>query len=416
MYGQQADFFNHYRNLQEQVRSEILRESEEQILGTSTDDLAQYIYGAHSIAPIVEDKELEASFDIQDYLKRITANNRENFYRSEGDIRDFPCQRAVVELPIKSNEDLAIIAKLRASTYSTGYSDEEFKWGVDSISRIIETKGYGFEHDQTQIANDVEQALISIRNTIKWKNESIEQGNRELLTFIQNLINERKQRLIQNKEKIEALTKTINIPLKRKISPAAQTVRVEHTPLVQRIKPKPSLPEEYVIDEARVDDIVTMLNNQALTYEQTPKAVKDLGEEDLRDLLLANLNSVFEGNATGETFSKNGKTDIYLKINKGNILISECKIWGGKNLYEVTIDQLRGYLTWRHNYGIMITFVRLKEFTKALRESEGAIQAHPTYINGFKKIGETHFVSNHRVDDEEKSIKIHHLFYNLFSK
>jgi hypothetical protein len=180
------------------------------------------------------------------------------------------------------------------------------------------------------------------------------------------------------------------------------------------VKPKPTLPEEYVLEEAQVNDIITLLDNQARSFEQTPKAFKGLGEEDLRDVLLSNLNSVFEGGATGETFSKKGKTDIYLKINKGNILIAECKVWGGKALYEGTIDQLRGYLTWRHNYGIMITFVRIKDFTKILRESQTAIPTHLSYINGFKKIADTHFVSNHRVDDEEKQVKIHHLFYHLY--
>lgn len=41
-----------------------------------------------------------------------------------------------------------------------------------------------------------------------------------------------------------------------------------------------------------------------------------MGEEALRDVLLVSLNSIFEGKATGETFSKRGKTDIYLNINK----------------------------------------------------------------------------------------------------
>lgn len=135
----------------------------------------------------------------------------------------------------------------------------------------------------------------------------------------------------------------------------------------------------------------------------------------MRDILLANLNSVFEGNATGETFSKKGKTDIYLKISKGNILISECKIWGGKALYNNTIDQTRGYLTWRHNYGIIITFVRINNFTKILRDSETIIKLQKSYLGGFKKINKTHFVSNHSIEDEEKTVKVHHLFYHLYS-
>lgn len=415
MYNQRADFSSYYRTLQERVRSEILRESEAQIIGTETDELARYFYDKYALSPIVEDPDRDVSWDIQDYLKTIPAHEREHFYSREGDLRDFPCQRVVVEVPILPNNHLREIATLRTSTYSISYSDSDFDWGTDIITFTVETKGYGFEYDENQISQEVQRALSRIREIMQWKNSDIETGNRGLFEYIQNTINERKEKLTQNKEKIAALTKKIDIPLKKKPSATSQVVHVAHRPLIQRVKPKPNLPEEYVINESRVNDIVTLLDNQAKNYEQTPRAVKDLREEDLRDLLLANLNSIFEGNATGETFSKKGKTDIYLKINKGNILICECKVWGGKVVYGKTIDQLRGYLTWRHNYGIIIIFVLIKEFTKILRESKAIIQAHDSYLNGFREVGDTHFVSNHRIDDDEKTVKIHHLFYHLYS-
>lgn len=416
MYRNQADFFSHYRQLQEEARGTILRESEEQILGTDSNEMAKYIYEQHTITPIEIDKERETNWDLQDYLKNIPTHQREDFYQNEGDYPNFPCQRAVVEVPIVPNRHLSVISGLRAATHSLSYSDRDFSWGNDCISRSFETKGYGFKMDEQRIANEVNSILQSINDTINWKNQSIEKGNKELYAFIWDTIEKRKGEISQNKEKLSTLTKTVSIPLKKKQSAGAQVVRVAHTPLVQRVKPKPTLPEEYVLDEARANDIITLLDNQARSFEQTPRAFKELGEEDLRDILLSNLNSVFEGGATGETFSKKGKTDIYLKIAKGNILICECKVWGGKALYGETIDQLRGYLTWRHNYGIMITFVRTKDFTKILGESEAAIQAHLSYLNGFRKVGQTHFVSNHKIDDDDKEVKIHHLFYHLYYK
>lgn len=407
---------DYYRQLQEQVRSEVLRESEEQILGSNVDELAQYIFERYALSPIEIDSDRETSWDLQDYLKDIPANRRESFYSGEGNLRDFPAQRAVVEVPIKSNRHLQTISGLQGNTVSMSYSDKDFQWGEDTISRSFPTKDYQYQIDEQGIANQVNSILGTINDTIRWKNESIVKGNQELLGHIKFHIQQRRGALEQSKDKLSTLTKTINIPLKKKPSIGAQVVRVAHTPLVQRIKPKPTLPEEYVIEEAKVNDIITLLDNQARSFEQTPKAFKELGEEDLRDILLSNLNSVFEGGATGETFSKKGKTDIYLKITKGNILICECKVWGGKALYDETIDQLRGYLTWRHNYGIMITFVRTKDFTKTLKESEGAIQAHTSYLNGFRKAGDTHFVSNHKIDDDDKIVKIHHLFYHLYYK
>jgi len=37
---------------------------------------------------------------------------------------------------------------------------------------------------------------------------------------------------------------------------------------------------------------------------------------------------------------------------------------GGKKLLHETIDQLRGYLTWRHNYGVIIIFLQNQKFFK----------------------------------------------------
>lgn len=406
---------DHYRRVQEDVRGDILRESEEQIMGTDTQELARYYLSRYAFSPIEENPDEEANYDVQNYVQDVPNHMREDIYRGEGDLRNMLSQRVVVEVPILPNKDRAAIARLRGESFSLSYSPDELRWGETAITATIETKGYQFEKNAQQIGQEVNGIIGRIRQELRWKNEAIEKNNRELHAHIVNQIEGRKQKISESKEKLAALTQTVNIPLKKKPSAAAQAIRVEHKPLIQRVKPKPTLPEEYVVDEARVNDIVALLDNQARTYEKSPKAVKDLGEEDLRDLLLANLNSVFEGAATGETFSKKGKTDIHLNIAKGDILIAECKIWSGKTLYGKTIDQLRGYLTWRQNYGIMITFVRIKEFTKVLRESEATIQAHDSYLNGFRKVGDTHFVSNHRVDDDEKEVKIHHLFYHVYS-
>ncbi len=398
-----------------QVRGEILRESEEQIIGTNVDEFTKYFYDKYALSPIKEDQKRRISWDIQDYLAIIPAHERKSFHRQQGDLHNFPCQKVIIEVPILPNKYIDKIARLETSNYSISYSDRDFNWNMDKITASIETKGYGFEYDEDKIAREVKHAHERINETIKRKNSDIEKGNHELWTYIKQVINDHKQRIIQNKDKIKSLTKKINIPLKIKEPYSARSIRIAHKPIVQRIKPKPTLPEEYNLEESGVDDIVQFLDNQAKSFENTPRAVRNLKEEDLRDILLANLNSVFEGNATGETFSKKGKTDIYLKISKGNILISECKIWSGKALYNNTIDQIRGYLTWRHNYGIIITFVRINNFTKILRDSETIIKLQKSYLGGFKKINKTHFVSNHSIEDEEKTVKVHHLFYHLYS-
>jgi len=159
------------------------------------------------------------------------------------------------------------------------------------------------------------------------------------------------------------------------------------------------------------------VDNQCKTFERTPGSYKQLGEEQLRDIILSALNGIFEGNATGETFVKKGKTDIHLKIEKGEILIFECKNWGGEKIYLDTISQLIGYVTWRQNYGVVIMFSKNTNFTKILEQIPDIIQKHPQYTSGFKKINESHFVSEHTLpEDNGKIIKIHHLIYNIYAE
>jgi len=197
---------------------------------------------------------------------------------------------------------------------------------------------------------------------------------------------------------------------------AVKRIRLDKSPLVKRVKPTATLPEEYVLDRNRVLDIISIIDNQGRQFEKTLKTYECFQEEGFRDIILVSLNTIFEGRATGETFSGNGKTDIYLNITKGNILICECKIWDGMKLYNSTINQLRGYVTWRNNFGIIITFAKLKNFTNMLGGVEDIVTKHPSYVKGYSQISETHFSSHHVSDqDNLKNIEIHHLFYNLYS-
>lgn len=406
---------DYYRKALEDVRGKVLRESESQIVGTDSLELAQFYLQDVSLAPIEFDDEKGPSWEHQSYVKTIPAHQRESFYQSEGDF-DFACERVRVEMPIKYNKDIRTLASLTSSTFSISYSDRDLQWSEQSISFTVETKGYGFSMDENQIANKVNEGIRRVQEAIGWKNGDITKENAYLLSQTRLLIDGRKNELEQSKGKIDSLMQKINIPLKKKLPEAMQRISIDHKPIVKRIKPAPQLPEEYQLDENKVNDIVEVLDNQSKSFEKTPNAVAKLGEEDLRDLILANLNSIFEGKVTGETFSNQGKTDIYLNLDKGKILVFECKIWGGKKLLLETIDQLRSYLTWRHNYGVLIFFVKLKNFTKILDDIDVSIKESSSCKGSVRKINETHFVAVHSLQDEDKEVKIHYLFYNLYTE
>ena len=81
---------------------------------------------------------------------------------------------------------------------------------------------------------------------------------------------------------------------------------------------------------------------------------------------LVQLNGAYEGQATGETFNGEGKTDILIRVEGKNIFVAECKFWSGEKAFLATIDQLLSYLCWRDTKAAVVVFNRNAGFSAVL--------------------------------------------------
>lgn len=407
-----------YRGNREKIENEIQSEQDRVILETDTEDLVEHFATRCSLTPITIDEGRQQEATYRKRMQSVPAHQRDEMYRYMGD-KDFEYESIHVAIPLIHNEDMQIFAQCGTSTSSLSWSIEDYRLTPDAITFEFDIKGYQFDYkqDPQYVTNTMEQWKRRISEWIGWVNGDIAKENADLRRELTTFINQRKAKLEQDKKFIADLNVKSSIPIKMKDDPTAKKIILNPTPLVKKIAPKPSVPPEYELDQQMVLDIIAFVDNQGRQFEKTPKDFADSDEMKLRNILLINLNAIFSGKATGETFSNKGKTDIYLNIDQGNILVFECKIWAGQALYHATIDQLIGYLTWRNNFGVMVTFVKKKSFVKILEDVPAAITSHPTYVNGFKKINETHFVShNHLAQDDHKNVELHHLFYNLYSE
>ena len=104
--------------------------------------------------------------------------------------------------------------------------------------------------------------------------------------------------------------------------------------------------------------ILSVLSNMVEVMERSPRAFKDMNEEDLRTHFLVHLNGHYEGQATGETFNYEGKTDILIRAEGRNIFIAECKFWTGSAGLTKALDQLLSYATWRDTKTALLVFNR----------------------------------------------------------
>jgi len=253
---------------------------------------------------------------------------------------------------------------------------------------------------------------------IENKNPEIERENNILKETIKSHLQHRKETISKYEEQYEEAISKVNILLKRKDISETPLVDLTVRKEIQTLRePVVNPRKEFTLDRAYVLEILNIIKRSGMEFELYPTAFVKLGEEDLRSIILSQLNVIFEGSATGETFSKLGKTDIHLNIAQGQIFVAECKFWSGaKDYREKHIDQLFRYLTWRKNFAGIITFSKNKGFTKVLSELEKAIIAHQTYSKAFTKLSDTHFQSTHRFPSDEKEIEIHHLAFDLSVK
>ena len=130
----------------------------------------------------------------------------------------------------------------------------------------------------------------------------------------------------------------------------------------------------YCIEAVNYEEILAILKNTGATMERTPNSYRSLGEEDLRNVLLASLNASFKGIATGEAFRNNGKTDICIEAENRAAFVAECKMWTGEKEVAGAIAQLDSYLTWRDCKTALIYFVRRKDFLSVAKKMESVLE------------------------------------------
>ena len=143
----------------------------------------------------------------------------------------------------------------------------------------------------------------------------------------------------------------------------------------------------------------------ALVMERSPSAFAEMDEEALRSHFLVQLNGHYQGQATGETFNYEGKTDILIRANGKNIFIAECKYWAGAKKFVESINQLLGYVSWRDTKTAIIIFNRNRNFSQVLGAIPGSVRAHPNFKKDVDDNGEgrSRHVFAHR-DDRNREL------------
>ncbi|WP_125154528.1 hypothetical protein [Clostridium rectalis] len=368
LFYSKGDLYNTIECHKQNIKKNIENQKSDYILNVNQDDYIEYLYNKYIINPlvlheeeisIIEQKEIDV--DISHEWDRAISDRTRPFYIKGNSI--------TIGIPYEGDRELFY---LKPSTFST-----IIPCGVVKDTDLLLT----FENTNLtseQIKSDLDKNIKLIKQYIDWQNESILPFNDNLKNYLKQLFFKRKDKLLKDLN----LVASLGIPL-RKNTEYAKTYVVPTTKKNVEIE-KPIIKEKTFVPEPSIDmstyeDILNTLNNMSIVMERCPEAFSKMDEESLRQHFLVQLNGIYEGNATGETFNANGKTDILMRENGKNVFIGECKFWKGDKVFTDTIDQILSYMCWRDTKGAILIFNRNKNLSNIIKKIPDLAQKHPSY-------------------------------------
>jgi hypothetical protein len=305
--------------------------------------------------------------DVED-TKIDVSNERGRYIRDRSKPFYIPGTLTSIEVPFTGNEQLLY---MRASTFTHSPPTASVK----NNKLIFRTASQNPSNDEIQ--KEFNSWLNQVKKLLSYSEKDINQFNSTLKQKIKNKLQQRREKLLRDRE----LENSLEFPLKkRKGNNTFVTDQVK-----SKIKPKfPTPSEDKFEPEPRIQDkdyelILDIIDKTATMLERSPTTFKDMKEEQLRDQFLVPLNSHFEGQATGETFNAEGKTDILIREDDKCLFVAECKVWRGKQHFLDAIDQLLSYTTWRDSKTSILIFNRNKDFSSVLEKIPGIVKEHSSF-------------------------------------
>jgi hypothetical protein len=223
----------------------------------------------------------------------------------------------------------------------------------------------------------VEEQLAGLQHYLAQSERDLAMFNRDIAALAASRVAARKARLLEER----AVVAKLRYPVKRRADASQYQVPLTRRVLMPQPRSKKAVERsEYQLGDAEFEDALKVLRHSRNALERSPSLTAELGEEQIRFILLVNLNAVFEGQAGGEVFNHKGKTDILIRVEDDNVFVGECKIWEGESKFTEAIDQLLSYLTWRDTKGTLLLFIRRLNVTAVIGKAVAAIEQHPNHV------------------------------------
>ena len=380
------------------MQSEIDQMNDDRLLNTSVDDMILYLSDKYRIDPIHLDEsgitvdQTETQIDVSHDQGRYIRDRSQPFY-IKGTSNKF-------YIPFSGDPSLF---KCKPSTFTMSPP-------VGTIEKNELVLTYNTtEHNAEQLKNGFNRDLSEIKRHLEWIEKDVSGFNSSVTDRAGQIVTQRRDRILANR----GLAANLGFPMRERAN-SPKTYSVPNVKRKPEARPpsassKPFQPEP-ALDIKEYEHILSVIDNMVLVMERSPHAFSGMGEEDIRQHFLVQLNGQYEGQATGETFNYEGKTDILVRADGKNIFIAECKFWRGPKVFIETIDQILGYTSWRDTKTAILLFNRNKSLTTVLDQIPDLISSHPNFkrlMNYSRESGWRAIFSHPDDTNKELTLTIH---------
>lgn len=372
------------------------------ITGTDIEALTQYFIEKYTISVPTLD---EARIEIDQRETKIDVSRdpqRIAFHINPGKPSYVTGASYTYHVPFRDGD--SALFSLRSSTYSSNFpaaivAENELRFTYEDTG-----------HDASRIINEFASDLASTKQFLARLDVDVQQYNQQLPSAARNRLTERRAKLAKD----QAVVESLGYPLRRRPdAPNTYTV-----PIVKKRIPLPPAArgplEPQPITDETYEDILSIIQNMVAVMERSPAAFQTMKEEDLRNHFLVQLNGQYGGEATGETFNHQGKTDILIRHENKNLFIAECKFWDGPASLTQAIDQLLGYAQWRDTKTAILLFSRNKDFSNVLQQIPTVVKAHRSFVRQHEYEHETAYrFAMRQKSDEQRFLTMTVMAFNI---
>lgn len=373
----------------------------DRLLNTSEDDLVKYFIEKYYFnVPIINEFEIsvdqnEIDIDVSKDPTRSFFERNQAFYVKGTQITFY--------IPFIGEE---IFFQVQPNRYSV----KKIQGSINNNCIVYSISNT--DHNPEQVKREFEQYLNEVKQYLQTQRNESTQYNLSLEASILGHITARKVKLLKDKDMVSNLGYKMKINPNSTITYGAPEIKRKKLQLPQASS-NPFKNEPVLLNED-FENILTILENMTHVMERSPKAFKEINEESLRMHFLVQLNGHYEGNATGETFNFNGKTDIIIRSQDKNIFIGECKFWKGKSQYLDTLSQIISYSSWRDTKVAVLIFNRNKNMSQVIENIKDITKVHPNYKREKDSNGESKFrYIFSQKDDSNREMEIAVLIFDV---